>query len=118
MKTIKIAVAISALLIGGAGCSAPIIKSEGVRIDKALILNLKTGSTTRAEVLESFGTPSEVTAEGGEEKMLYVFNETVTPTYLGGLVENELKTERTTATLELILRGSVVYSYSFKTTHK
>ncbi len=116
MKTIKIAVILSALLI--TGCSTPIIKSEGARIDKARILNLKTGSTTRAEVLESFGTPSEVTAEGGEEKMLYVFNETVTPTYLGGLVENEIKTERTTATLELILRGSIVYSYSFKTTHK
>lgn len=116
MKTINIAVILSALLI--AGCSAPLIKSEGVRIDKAQILNLKTGFTTRAEVLESFGPPSEVTSEGGEEKILYVFNETVTPTYLGGLVENELKAERTTTALELVLRGSIVYSYSFKTTHK
>ncbi|MBI5235609.1 MAG: hypothetical protein HY886_05100 [Deltaproteobacteria bacterium] len=116
MKTIKAAVILSALLI--AGCSAPIIKSEGARIDKALILNLKTGSTTKAEALEAFGTPNEVRAEHGEEKLLYVFNETVTPTYLGGLVENKLKTERTTATLELILKDSIVYSYNFKTTHR
>lgn len=106
--------AVFALIL--AGCASTAVRTEGVRIDGARALNIKTGSTTRQEVLQTFGSPSEVNKENDEEKMVYVFREKTVPTYFGGLIESEAQRKETSSTLEIVLRNGVVYSYRFKST--
>lgn len=95
------------------GCVS-ISRTEGARIDRAKVLELKPGATTRQAVIESFGNPTEVTFENNEEKMVYTFKEKKTPAYLGGLVENEVKSTVDATTLELVFRDNIIYSYRFK----
>ncbi len=96
------------------GCAAVKVNSEGNKIDKAQVLNLKPGTTTRQTVIETFGAPTNITYENNEEKMVYIYKEKRTPYYLNGLVENEAQGKESVTTLELTLRDGVVYSYNFK----
>lgn len=96
------------------GCAAVKVNSEGTKIDKSQVLNLKPGTTTRQTVIETFGAPTNITYENNEEKMVYIYKEKKTPYYLNGLVENEAQSKESTTTLELRLRDGIVYSYNFK----
>lgn len=98
-----------------AGCSSVIVKTEGQRIDREMVLGIKPGTTTRQAVLNAFGTPAEISHEGGEEKIIYTFKEKKVPAYIGGLVEDEVRGKTTTTNLEFILKNDIVYSYRFKT---
>lgn len=97
-----------------AGCTSAVVHTEGVKVESAQVLNIKTGSTTRQDVLQMFGTPTEVNNEGNEDKMVYVFKKKTVPTYFGGLIESEAQSKETSSTLEITLRDGVVYSYKFK----
>lgn len=103
-----------ALALTLAGCTSAVVHTEGVKVDSAQVLNIKTGSTTRQEVLQMFGTPTEVNNETNEEKMVYVFKKKTVPTYFGGLIESEAQSKEALSTLEIVLRDGVVYSYRFK----
>ncbi len=96
------------------GCATVATRSEGNKIDKAQVLNLKPGVTTRQMVLETFGPPANITFDNNEEKMMYIFKEKKTPSYLNGLIESEAQSKESTTTLEVILRSDVVYSYRYK----
>ncbi|MBI5644340.1 MAG: hypothetical protein HY954_12805 [Deltaproteobacteria bacterium] len=102
-----------ALLFAAAGC-ATVMRTEGNKIEKNSVLNLKPGTTTRQMVLESFGAPSNINNENNEEKLVYVFKEKKIPVYLGGIIENETKKSESVTTLELIIRDNILYSYRFK----
>jgi outer membrane protein assembly factor BamE (lipoprotein component of BamABCDE complex) len=110
MKRILIAVVAGLML---AGC-ASVTKTEGVKVDREKVLELKPGVTTRQAVLEAFGAPSEVINENNEERLSYVFKEKKTPSYLGGMVENEVISREKKTVLEVVLRNDVVYSYRYK----
>src|SRR5574337_1095952 len=110
MKRILLTFSLIALL----GCAAVKVNSEGAKIDKAQVLNLKPGTTTRQTVIETFGAPTNITYENNEEKMTYIYKEKKTPYYLNGLVESEAQSKESTTTLELRLRDGIVYSYNFK----
>lgn len=97
-----------------AGCASAIVRTEGVRIDRAQVLDIKVGSTTRQEVLQAFGSPTAVNNENDAEKMVYVFRKKTVPTYFGGLIESEAQRKEASSTLEIVLRNGVVDSYSFK----
>lgn len=111
MKRAAMALMIGLLL---AGC-ASVTKSEGVKVDREKVLELKPGVTTRQNVLQSFGAPSEVSFENGEERMSYIFKEKKTPAYLGGVVENDVTSREKKTVLELVFRNDIVYSYRYKT---
>lgn len=96
------------------GCASLAKRTQGTRIDKDKVMNIKPGTTTRQMVLEAFGQPTELSVEGSEEKLVYVFKEKATPAYFGGLVENEVQSKDSVTTLELILKDNIVYSYRFK----
>ena len=91
-----------------------ITRTEGTRIDKSKVLEIKPGSTTRQAVIEAFGSPTEVSYENSEERMVYTFKEKKVPAYLGGVVENEVRGSESKTTLELVFRDNVVWSYGFK----
>ncbi|MBE7415945.1 MAG: hypothetical protein HS130_12295 [Deltaproteobacteria bacterium] len=91
-----------------------VTKTEGTKIDKAKVLEIKAGSTTRQAVITSFGTPTEVSYENNEEKMTYRFKEKKVPAYMGGMVENESKSRESVTVLELVFRDNVVWSYRYK----
>ncbi len=95
------------------GCSVA-SRTEGTKIDRNLVLNLKPGATTRQMVIDAFGAPSAINYENNEEKFTYTFKEKAVPVYLGGLVENETKGKESLTTLELVLKDDIVYSYRFK----
>lgn len=115
MKRLIIAL-IPAMLLA-AGCTA-VTKTEGTKIDRAKVLELKPGSTTRQAVIAAFGTPTEISYENNEEKMVYSFKEKKVPAYLGGLVENEALRKEAATVLELVFRNDVVWSYRFKSSEQ
>ncbi|OGP15367.1 MAG: hypothetical protein A2054_10545 [Deltaproteobacteria bacterium GWA2_55_10] len=96
-----------------AGCMS-VTKTEGTRIDRSKVLELKPGATTRQAVIAAFGTPTEISYENNEEKMVYSFREKKMPAYFGGLVENEALRKEAVTSLELVFRNDVVWSYRFK----
>ncbi len=109
MKRLFLALPVLLLL----GCSVA-NKTEGTKIDRNSVLNLKPGATTRQMVIESFGPPSAINYENNEEKLTYTFREKSVPVYMGGLVENETRGKESLTTLELVIKDNVVYSYRFK----
>lgn len=96
-----------------AGCTT-VVHTQGKKIDRDRVLEIKTGETTRADVLSTFGTPTDIVVENNEEKLIYVFKEQRVPGYLGGLVESEVQGRESVTTLELVLRNDIVYSYRFR----
>lgn len=110
MKRAAIAFLAGLMLVG---CAA-VTRTEGIKVDREKVLELKPGVTTRQSVLQSFGAPSEVSFENGEERMSYVFKEKKTPALLGGVVENEVISKEKKTVLELVFRNDVVYSYRYK----
>lgn len=96
-----------------AGCTT-VVRTQGTKIDREQVLGLKTGVTTRAEVLSTFGTPTDIVVENNEEKLIYVFKEQRVPAYLGGMVESEVQSKESVTTLELVLKNGIVHSYRFK----
>jgi len=97
-----------------AGCTT-VVHTQGTKIDRESVLGIKTGETTRDQILSTFGTPTDIVAEGNEEKLIYVFKEQRVPGYLGGLVESEIQSSESVSSLELVLRDNIVRSYRFKT---
>lgn len=110
MKRILIA-AIAGLML--AGCAA-VTKTEGMKVDREKVLELKPGVTTRQAVLQTFGSPTEVVYENNEERLSYVYKEKKTPAYLGGMVENDAMTREKKTVLEIVLKDDVVYTYRYK----
>lgn len=109
----RILTTVCALLLIGCAVTT---RTEGTRIEKDHVLDLKPGTTTRQAVIEAFGAPTNTTYENKEEKLIYVFKERKVPVYLGGLVENETQKKESVSTLELVIRENIVYSYKFKNT--
>jgi len=110
MKRVVIAL-IAGLMI--TGC-ASVTRTEGVKVDREKVLELKPGVTTRQAVLQTFGAPTEVSFENNEERLSYVFKEKKTPAYLGGIVENDVMSKEKKTVLEIVLRNDVVYTYRYK----
>lgn len=110
MKRILIAM-ITGLML--AGC-ASVTKTEGIKVDREKVLELKPGVTSRQAVLQAFGAPSEVSFENNEERMSYIFREKKTPAYFGGIVENDVISREKKTVLELVFKNDVVHSYRYK----
>lgn len=100
------------------GCAGVASKTEGTRFEKAQVLEIRPGTTTKEAVITAFGQPSETKTEDGSEKLIYVFKERKTPTYFGGLVENELNAKDDTSTLEVVIKENVVTEYKYKVVEK
>lgn len=109
----KLLIPIAAVLL--AGCMT-LTKTEGTKIDKAKVLEIQAGSTSRQAVITAFGSPTEVSYENNEERMIYRFKEKKIPAYMGGIVENESKSRESVTVLELVFRDNVVWSYRYKNT--
>ncbi|HLC18510.1 MAG TPA: outer membrane protein assembly factor BamE [Thermodesulfobacteriota bacterium] len=105
---------VTAMAVALIGCTGVAVRTEGTRLERDQVLNIKAGSTTRADVVELFGEPTNTKYEGDRERLFYVFKETKTPTYVGGIVENKSRSEKKTATLEIVVKDDVVLSYRFK----
>ncbi len=95
------------------GCAA-VTRTEGVKVDREKVLELKPGVTTRQAVLQTFGSPTEVVYENNEERLSYVYKEKKTPAYLGGMVENDVMTKEKKTVLEIVLKDDVVQTYRYK----
>ncbi len=100
------------LLLLVSGCANIAVKTEGNRIDKSMVTELRPGVTTREKVLELFGEPQEAEYSEGRERLVYIYREKKVPVYLG-LIENETKGKEIITTLEIILDDNRVYSYRF-----
>jgi outer membrane protein assembly factor BamE (lipoprotein component of BamABCDE complex) len=96
-----------------AGCTT-VVRTQGTQIDREKVLGLKAGETTKQEILDTFGAPTDTSVESGDEKLTYVFKKKKTPGYLGGLVENEVQSKESVMTLELLLKNNIVSSFRFK----
>ncbi len=106
------------LLIGFAvlilsGCATYETRTEGATIEDELVTTIETGTTTRKEILEKFGTPTEITVEGEEELMVYDYTVRKVPSYIGGMVEVPARSEVTNKRLEIKIRYDKVLSYKY-----
>jgi outer membrane protein assembly factor BamE (lipoprotein component of BamABCDE complex) len=95
-----------------AGCATFETSTTGTMIENDKVDSIEPGITTRADILNVFGTPTETNSEGGVEKMLYTYNETKVPVYLAR-IKNKAGAQKTSTTLEIILKGDIVSSYKF-----
>jgi len=110
MKKTLLTIFLAALI----GCSGVVVNTEGVKLDRAVISRIEPGVSTRADVIELLGEPSDIYIDEGSERLIYRFKEKKTPTYAGGLVENELGGRTTTKTLQVVIKDGVAASYKFK----
>ncbi len=103
----------AALLLSGC---APMheVTREGRQIDEALMGSIKTGITTKQEIINVFGEPSEVVTVLASEVLVYRYTETSVPIYVFGLVENRRNSQVTEKVLEVTIREGKVGSYRFK----
>jgi outer membrane protein assembly factor BamE (lipoprotein component of BamABCDE complex) len=95
-----------------AGCSTFETRTTGTMIENDKVESIKPGITTRADILDTFGIPTETTSEGGMDKMVYTYEETKVPVYLQR-IKNKAGAKKTSTTLEIILKGDIVSSYKF-----
>ncbi len=97
------------------GC-APMheVTREGRQIDEELMGSIKTGITTKQEILSTFGEPNEVVTVAASEVLVYRYTETSVPIYAFGLVEARRSAEVTEKILEVTIREGKVVSYRFK----
>jgi outer membrane protein assembly factor BamE (lipoprotein component of BamABCDE complex) len=97
------------------GCTTFETSVTGTKIDTDSVKTINPGTTTRADILATFGEPTEITQEGETEKMVYTYEEKKVPVYIE-LIKNEARAEKTVTTLEIILRGDFVSNYRFEST--
>lgn len=95
------------------GCTT-LTESTGKDIKEEPGKVILLGTTTKADIIRIFGEPSKATAEGGKEELVYEFEKTETPTYLGGLVVGEAGKVTTIKTLEIVIQDGMVKSYRFE----
>lgn len=101
------------LLIALAGCGTYAYETKGSKINNNLVTGIETGVTTRGEIINMFGTPTEIMVEDTDELLIYEFVEKKTPTYYGvkGLRSS---TRIKKDTLEIKIKDEKVVYYRFK----
>ena len=111
--------AILSILTILAACTTMKATSEGYKITKEQVEEIKPGVTTKDNIIDAFGNPTNVEQkEDGTEVLTYTYKEKKTPTYLKGLIINERGSTATTATLEIVMKDGTVLSYNFKKQEK
>lgn len=112
----KLFVLISFLALSG--CSTVMLSSEGTGIDKSKLSSLKLGETSRQDVVDSFGPPSETQSVEGGEKIVYTFKARKAPTFFFGVIQNDAGALEESTILEVNIKDGVVESYKYKSTEK
>jgi outer membrane protein assembly factor BamE (lipoprotein component of BamABCDE complex) len=97
------------------GCTTFETSVTGTKIETDRVNSISPGTTTRADILTTFGEPTEITTEGDIEKMVYTYAEKKVPVYME-LIKNEARAQKTVTNLEIILRGDIVSNYRFEST--
>lgn len=110
----KAALSIGVLLAIITGCTTVKVENTGTDIRQEPAKVIKTGVTTKEEVLKAFGEPSRISTKDGAEELVYESQKTETPSYLGGLVINEAGRNMTVKRLEIVIQNGVVQSYRFE----
>ena len=108
-----IAVNLGILLLLFTGCATTVEKS-GKEMEGEPGKVIKTGVTTKEEIIRAFGEPSSSSMKDGAEELVYESEKAETPTYLGGLVINEAGKYVTLKRLEVVVREGVVRSYRYE----
>ncbi|MBI3398074.1 MAG: hypothetical protein HY026_02400 [Deltaproteobacteria bacterium] len=90
-------------------------QSEGNKINRDHVEEIKPGITAKSSIIDTFGNPATTESKpDGAEVLTYTYREKKTPTYLGEFIVNERGSHTTTITLEIIIKDGLVLSYSFK----
>jgi outer membrane protein assembly factor BamE (lipoprotein component of BamABCDE complex) len=97
-----------------AGCAAVKVESTGRDIEQEPSKIIKSGITTREEVINMYGEPSTVTTKDGLEELVYESRKVETPTFLGGLVINDAGKDVNAKRLEITIKDGVVQSYKYE----
>lgn len=103
----------SAVLLTLLGCATVETETEGTRLYRKQVEQIKPGITTEQAVRDLFGEPTEIRSMDGQKKYIYTFKKKSTPSYLGGVVEDQTRKQEATSTLEMVIKDGIVYSYNF-----
>lgn len=104
---------ISLALLLVSGCATFKTEVSGRFIDERRLGEVAPGVTTKKDILDAFGEPSEVKRkEDGGETLYYIYRETQVPSYLGGLIEKSAVVTKET-TLEITIKDNTVTDYRF-----
>jgi len=97
-----------------AAISSVKVKTEGVKITKEQINEIKPGSTTKNDIIKTFGNPIKTESKtDGTDALTYTYTEKKTPTYFGEFIVNEKQSKIITMTLEVTIKDGLVQSYNF-----
>ncbi len=102
-------------LAGLAGCTTFETHTVGTRIDTDKVNAIDPGTTTRSEILKTFGAPTDVTTEGDTERMVFTYEETKVPVYMES-IKDKSRTRKNVTTLEVIFKDDIVSNYKFTST--
>ncbi|MEK6599461.1 MAG: hypothetical protein AABY52_03850 [Deltaproteobacteria bacterium] len=115
MKKTLMIIIVAMTVTACASISSVKVKTEGVKITREQIDEIKPGSTTKNDIIETFGNPIKMESKtDGTDVLTYTYTEKKTPTYFGEFIVNERQNKVTTITLEVIIKDGLVLSYNFK----
>ena len=115
MKKILMIIAAAMIVTACATVSSVKVNTEGVKITREQIDEIKPGSTTKNDIIKIFGNPIKAEAKtDGTDALTYTYTEKKTPTYFREFIVNEKQSKVTTMTLEVIIKDGLVLSYNFK----
>lgn len=104
-------------LVSLAGCTTFETHTVGTKIDTDMVATIDPGTTTRSEIINTFGAPTDVTTEGDTERMVFTYEETKVPVYMGS-IKNKSRTKKIVTTLEVIFKDDIVSNYKFTGTEE
>ncbi|MBI5327867.1 MAG: hypothetical protein HZB80_06200 [Deltaproteobacteria bacterium] len=101
--------------ISSISISSTKIRSEGNKITKEQVEEIKPGITTKNAITDTFGPPQKTDSKtDGTEILIYTYVEKKIPAYFGEFIVNERQSRVTTITLEITIKHGLVLSYNFK----
>jgi outer membrane protein assembly factor BamE (lipoprotein component of BamABCDE complex) len=107
----------SSLVVFGAitGCATVELGKEGREIDEKAVTTISPGSTTRSEIVQAFGEPTDsIIKAGGREELYYEQTVDEARSYLGGLIIDKKRIKEQKYTLKVIVKDNVVESYRYE----
>lgn len=114
MKKTLMIIIVAMTVTACASISSVKVKTEGVKITREQIDGIKPGSTTKNDIIKTFGNPIKAESKtDGTDALIYTYTEKKTPTYFGEFIVNEKQSKVITMTLEVTIKDGLVQSYNF-----
>ncbi len=99
------------LIVAVSGCATN-MSHTGSPIDESKARAIKPGTTTKAQLISTFGQPAETTTSMGEETLIFKHTEKETRSLIGGKMVYR-RGPNTITTLTVTIKNGIVSHYKY-----